>query len=565
MPSNNPETNLSVINPINSKLSTFHSKNGRRSKNRISWQLPAVMRIKNLDQEGKISGIAVSAHDEGLAIKLDSPLPRNVNFAYIEISTQDELIHLSGYIVWVNESRNKCGIKLEKHKQSWLKFISDTVNGKLIPVLPERRSFSRRLKGLSSEIERRKSGRRFEDLHTEPINKREQLRIKKFLRNKATTYTKEMIDGRREWLSEITETELKHIGCYSEFPREFKGKIESPIGVAHVPIGICGPLKVNGDHAKGVYFVPMATTEGALITSYTFGSNIITKSGGANVKILKDELKSDPTFVFKNSSQAISFTKWLNSNTQRLREIAESTSQHLKLIRIKPFINGRRVIVNFNFTTGDAMGMNMAYKATDIICKMIRESVNPEEFWLHSNFSSIKKTSAHNFLDGYGKTIMADVTIPRQILEIIKTTPEEMEQYYYRALLGSTQGLLFGINGHFANAMTAIAIACGQDAALVANTHGGIITCEVTKSGDLYYSASIPSLFAATVGGGTSFGTAKECLEVLGCYGKGKSSKLAEIIAATVLAGEISITASIVNNTYIYAHERFGRNPPQIE
>ena len=225
-------------------------------------------------------------------------------------------------------------------------------------------------------------------------------------------------------------------------------------------------------------------------------------------------------------------------------------------------INGRRVILCFHFQTGDALGMNMAYKATDVVCKMIRDSVDPEEFWLHSNFTAIKKTTAENFVNGYGKSAMADVTIPRKLVERLNTTPEQMERYFLRTLLASAQGVLFGISAHMANAMTAIAIACGQDAALVANTHCANATCETTKSGDLYFSAYFPSMFAATVGGGTSFGTARECLETLGCYGNGKSKRFAEIIAATAMAGEISLMISIVNGTYIYAQETFGRNRP---
>jgi hydroxymethylglutaryl-CoA reductase (NADPH) len=209
------------------------------------------------------------------------------------------------------------------------------------------------------------------------------------------------------------------------------------------------------------------------------------------------------------------------------------------------------------------MGMNMAAKATDVACKFICNIVKPEEFWLHSNYHAVKKVTGSNFINGYGKSIMADVTIPRKVVELLNTTPEEMERYFFRTLLGSAQGILFGISAHFANAMTAIAIACGQDAALVANSYSGVITCEVTKTKDLYYSAYFPSIFAATVGGGTSFGTAQECLKMVGCYGKGKSKKLAEIIAATALVGEISLMVSMVNGTYVYAHEAFGRNRPE--
>src|SRR5260370_24842616 len=288
------------------------------------------------------------------------------------------------------------------------------------------------------DADKRNSGRRFQNLTVEMSNDEAQkVKVRKFLRNKAAPYTAEMIKSRREWLAELTQTQLKHLAHFSEDPADFKGKIECPIGVAHVPVGIAGPLRINGEHAQGVFFIPMATTEGALVTSYTFGSNIITRSGGVNVRILKDALKSDPTFVFKSSAQSLSFVTWVENNFARIKEIAEKTSDHLRLIKAVPMINCRRVILCFHFHTGDALGMNMAYKATDRVCKMIRDSVYPEEFWLHSNFTTIKKTTAENFVNGYGKSAMADVTIPRKLVERLNTTPEQMERFFLRHLLRS--------------------------------------------------------------------------------------------------------------------------------
>jgi hydroxymethylglutaryl-CoA reductase (NADPH) len=185
----------------------------------------------------------------------------------------------------------------------------------------DRRTLNRRQTNLpmDADTDKRNSDRRFQDLTAETSDDETQkVKVKKFLRNKATTYTAEMIQSRREWLAELTHTQLKHLAHFSEDPEDFKGKIECPIGVAHVPVGISGPLRINGEHARGVFFIPMATTEGAL-TSYTFGSNIITRSGGVTVKILKDALKSDPTFVFKSSAQAQSFVTWIENNFGRIK------------------------------------------------------------------------------------------------------------------------------------------------------------------------------------------------------------------------------------------------------
>ena len=547
-------------------------KSGRRKQPRIIAQFPVEFRFKADGRNFRIvQGITSTLSEEGVSCRLHEPIPATASYAYLSVVTDQKPCAVSGHIMWVNSSGNECGVKVENATTDWKQFILATLNDARTSLSSDRRRLNRRSTNLPIGAGKRSSDRRFQDLtaeisddETQEVDEAQKVKVKKFLRNKATAYTAEMIKSRREWLAELTQTQLKHLAHFSEAPEDFKGKIECPIGVAHVPVGIAGPLRINGEHARGDFFIPMATTEGALITSYTFGSNIITRSGGVTVKILKDALKSDPTFVFKSSAQAQSFVTWIENNFGRIKEIAEKTSGHLRLIKAVPMINGRRVILCFHFQTGDAIGMNMAYKATDVVCKMIRDSVDPEEFWLHSNFTTIKKTTAENFVNGYGKSVMADVTIPRKLVERLNTTPEQMERFFLRTLLGSAQGVLFGISAHMANAMTAIAIACGQDAALVANTHCANITCEATKNGDLYFSAYFPSMFAATVGGGTSFGTARECLETLGCYGNGKSKRFAEIIAATALAGEISLMTSIVNGTYIYAHETFGRNrPPQ--
>lgn len=537
---------------------------GRRSEVRWVVQLPVALRFKGVDgQFNTHDGVTRSIGNSGMSVAVADPLPEGLTYVYVKFQIGQRTFEISGKVIWQSRSRLDFGVSLDKTDLEWKEFATREIKvfGAAIP--DDRRQISRRSSEQIVEKNRRKRGRRRSDLFGELLDGEQTTnKTKMFLRNKSTTYTADMMRQRREWLAKTTKADLFHIAHFSEAPAEFRGKIENPIGVAHVPIGIAGPLKIMGEDAKGTFFIPMATTEGALITSYTFGSNIVTRSGGATVKVMKDELKSDPTFVFKNSKQALAFVSWVESNFNRIKEVAESTSRYLKLLKLTPIINGRRVIVIFHFYTADAMGMNMAYKGTHSACKLIKESVRPEEFWLHSNMTSIKKTTATNFLTGYGKSVMAEVTIPRKLLQILNTSPEAMERYYFRTMLASAQGVLFGTSAHVANAMTAISIACGQDAALVGNTHLAVLGCEVTKAGDLYFSIYLPSVFAATVGGGTAFGTSRECLEILGCYGAGKSKRLAEIITATAMAGEISLMTSVVNGTYVFAHETFGRNRP---
>jgi len=429
-----------------------------------------------------------------------------------------------------------------------------------------RRELSKRRIIPQPDLQRRKNNRRLSDLLERLVIKNGQdvvvPKIKTVIRNKFAQYKTEVLEERRLWLQKETGTILKHVSKFSEPVESMKGKIENPIGVVHVPLGIAGPLLIDGEEAKGVFYVPMATSEGALITSYTLGMNLVTRAGGVRTQVLQDELRVSPVFVFETMQEAQMFLLWLKANFQRIKEEAEKTTGHGKLIRLEPLLHGHRVILKFWYSTGDAMGMNMICKATEQACKLIRSSVRPTRFYLRSNYGANKKVAFANVVTGYGKTVTADVIIPRRLLRFLNTTPEGMEAYYRDTVLSGLHAGMVGSNGHFANGITAIFIACGQDVATVPNASVGISFCETTKQGDLYVSVHVPNLLVGTVGGGTEFGTAQECLRLIDCFGNGKAKKFAEIIAATTLAGEISICASIVNGTYVYAHEIYGRNRP---
>lgn len=538
----------------------------RRANPRITMVLPITINYKSEGAgQQRVSGSINSISGMGLACHLEKRLPENTSFIYFLIRYKDKDLMHSGRVVWANHETKQYGVRYDE-TPAWL-----------YPVIPfeyqrptsDRRVQSRRrnLEGSGPAGERRVSVRRYADL-LEEVQKDveegvENTKVKCFLRSKSATHTAEIIKNRREWVEEISKVEFNHVAEGSENVEEFCGKIENPIGVAHIPLGVAGPLRINGRYARGTFYIPLATTEGALITSYTLGSNLVTRSGGANVKILKDELRMAPMFVFKSMMEADAFISWIKTHSNKIKQIAEKTSGHLMMTKTSVIQDGRRVILNFHYSTGDAMGMNMAGKATDAVCDYLRSVVKPEEFWLRSNFNANKKVTANNFINGYGKTVIADVTIPRRLLSIMRTTPEEMERYFFRTLLSDTHAVQIGANGHFANALTALYIATGQDVASVATSHVGISTCETTKNGDLYFSAYLSNLLLGTVGGGTGFGTARECLAMMDCFGSGKAKKLAEIVAAVALAGEVSICASIVNGTYVLAHELFGRNRPK--
>lgn len=379
-------------------------------------------------------------------------------------------------------------------------------------------------------------------------------------KQKRIDYTEEAARARREWLSLKTGADLKHMGMFSANPQDMRGNVENLIGVAQVPIGIAGPLRVNGRFAEGTFYVPMATTEGALIYTCNQGMLVVSLAGGVTTSILKDELHISPIFSFKSLQVAEEFVEWLDGAFDGIKQSAEKTTRFGKLLRLEPYIFDKNVVVKFCYSTGDAMGINMITFATEEACKLIVAAVSPKKYYLQSNFSSIKKVTAHNFLTGFGKTVIAEAVIPGSLIKrIFNLRAEDIVNYYQQVKLTTTHAGMMGITGHSANALEAVFIACGQDVACVVDSHVGVTNFEVTEDKSLYISVKLPSLLAGTVGGGTALPTQRECLNLLGCYGAGHAKKFSEILAATVLAGELGICARVANGTFADAHRKYGR------
>jgi len=374
-------------------------------------------------------------------------------------------------------------------------------------------------------------------------------------RNKQDNYSHEFIGKRREWLAEKTGANLLHVGQYSIDPEGLKSRVENMVGSVQIPLGVAGPLKVNGEYANGLFYVPLATTEGTLVETYQRGMMAITMSGGAITRVVKDALSFSPVFFMESLASMPTFINWIKGHFNEIKAVAESTTVHGKLNEIVPYILGRRVMLDFRYFTGDAMGLNMVSIATDKACNYIMERTDAVEYYLASNLSSDKKVSFFNFINGYGKEVAVEVTFPRDImLKYLGMTPEDIYDFWHIAFLGGCQAGMVGINGHFANALAAVFMACGQDVAQTVNASSGVNICEITGQGDLRMTLKLPNIVIGTVGGGTSTETAKECLEMLGCYGEGKARKLAEIIGATLLAGEIAIMAAFSSGNFVRAH-----------
>jgi hydroxymethylglutaryl-CoA reductase (NADPH) len=233
-----------------------------------------------------------------------------------------------------------------------------------------------------------------------------------------------------------------------------------------------------------------------------------------------------------------------------------------KLTHIEPFLSNKFAFLRFNFTTGDAAGQNMVGRATFAAYQWIlAHHPAVRGAYLESNFATDKKPSRVNILHPRGKRVTAEATIPHDLLRrYLRVEPEQLAYHWGVANVGA---LLSGANNNglqSANAITAMFIATGQDVANVAEGAAATTYVEITREGALYFSITIPSLIVATHGGGTHLPTQRECLQMLDCWGEGKVDKLAEIIAATVLAGELSLAAAISSLEWVEAHEMLGRN-----
>jgi hydroxymethylglutaryl-CoA reductase (NADPH) len=376
-------------------------------------------------------------------------------------------------------------------------------------------------------------------------------------------YDTERVSRRRQWVERKTGTSLQHIGSASFETEAMRGNIENPIGVAQVPLGVAGPVEIQGQHAKGLFYVPMATSEGALIRSYERGMMALTKSGGVQTAVLADENHTVPSFFFSGVSEAAEFCEWAPQQLGAMREAVATTTRHGKLNSIRCYQAGRQVMLNLAFSTGDAQGMNMIVKATDAVCKWVEKNYSVASYFLFSGMCSEKRPSGALLTRGKGKRVTAGAFLPHNILKMyLHVTASQLFRVWHSTAIGHLQAGTFGCNAHIANGLTAIFIATGQDVANVANSAVAITNFEVVEDG-LYVSTTLPALSVATVGGGTNLPTQREALSIMGCHGSGKALKFAEVVTAALLGGEISMGSAIAAGEFVNAHERYGRNRPK--
>jgi len=342
---------------------------------------------------------------------------------------------------------------------------------------------------------------------------------------------------------------------------------EIVVGYVPLPVGLVGPLTLNNE----TVYVPMATTEGCLVASTNRGAKAITQGGGADAMIVRDGITRAPCVRLPSAMKAAQLKVWCEepANFALLKQAFESTTSFGKLKSCQPTVAGRNVYIRLVCFAGDAMGMNMVSKGSLAVIKLLEEHfADMELVALSGNMCTDKKAAATNWLEGRGKSVVVECIIPKVVVQkTLKTTVSALiHTNINKNLIGSAMaGALGGFNAHASNIVAAVFLATGQDPAQVVESANCITLMEETDDGDLWMSCTMPSIEVGTVGGGTSLAAQSACLEAIGCRGGGKNhpgenaQKLAKVVAAATMAGELSLLSALAANTLVQAHMKHNR------
>jgi len=343
---------------------------------------------------------------------------------------------------------------------------------------------------------------------------------------------------------------------------------EAVVGHTQIPVGMAGPLLLDGVEVH----VPLATTEGALVASTARGCQSITMAGGATSVLLKDGMTRAPLLQVPSALQAAEMAAWVKepTNYALLKQQFESTSAHVKLLSVTTQIAGRNCYARFVCFTGDAMGMNMAGKACAAACALLAEQFpHMKVASLSGNTCADKKPTAMNWVEGRGKSVVAEVVLPGDVVsKVLKSSVKDMASTCVnKNLIGSAMaGAVGGFNAHAANVVAALFIATGQDPAQVVSSSQCITIMEAVNNGkDLHISCTMPSVEVGTLGGGTHLPAQSACLESLNLRGANpalpgsNAATLARTVCATVLAGEVSLMAALCSGSLIESHMALNR------
>jgi len=369
---------------------------------------------------------------------------------------------------------------------------------------------------------------------------------------------------RWEHLLKANHNEKHAASLYSdEDLNTYAANIENCIGTVKVPVGLAGPIRVKGTNAQGDFLLPMATTEAALVASYHRGSVLISKAGGCSAMLISEGVSRSPAFAFTSIADLAVFSHWVLLNKDTLAEAAKQTSNYCRLIDISISSEGNHLYLLCNFTTGDAAGQNMVTIATQALCEYIitNTPVQPEYWFVEANCSGDKKSTAQSYTNVRGKKVSVEVNIPEKLVKrFLHTTPQRMVDCWRMSALGGVMSGTMGVQGHYANSLAAMFIACGQDAACVAEAAVGITRFELRADGSLYCAVTLPNLIVGTVGGGTKLPSQRACLEIMNLPKENQARAFSEICAAAALAGEISIIGSLAAGDFTSAHKSLARD-----
>lgn len=338
--------------------------------------------------------------------------------------------------------------------------------------------------------------------------------------------------------------------------------IENLLGEIRVPIGLAGPLRVNGLFAKGDFYIPMATTEAALVASYNRGCQAVSRAGGASSIILAEGVSRSPGFVFARAADAGQFAIWVMEQQQQLVDVAATTTRHGRLEDISFTVEGNHLYLHLHYFTGDAAGQNMVTLATQAVCDYVVQAapIKPLRHFVEANMSGDKKASMLSFMGVRGKKVCAEIVLaPEIVTSVLRTSPGNMAEYALLSAFGGVMSGTIGVQGHYANGLAALFLATGQDVACISEASVGVTRMNVSENGGLYASVTLPNLIVGTVGGGTNLPSQAACLDIMNLRGNGKAGAFAEVCAALCLAGELSIIAALSAGHFANAHGKLAR------
>ena len=384
-------------------------------------------------------------------------------------------------------------------------------------------------------------------------------------RDAADDFASAIVTARLELAERAAEGKLPYLAGAAVPDAAAKGKIENFAGWARVPLGLAGPMRVDTSLGEREVLVPLATTEGALVASYSRGMRLARECGAIRSRVVSEGLTQNPVLAYEDAEAAERGLKIARKRFETLRGMVAETTNHGSLASLDGTLVGRRLILSLRFLTGDAIGINMAARATDICAAYLEAETQAKARFVHGQDVE-KRANARALIEGRGRSVVSDIVIQRDVLKrLTRVEPEALLKILKTYRVGFAQLGTQNWTVQSANGLAAIFLACGQDLAYVTESATGQLDFDLTESGDLYASMTLPSLLVGTVGGGSGQGTARESLQILGCVGDGKGNEFAEIIGAAILAGDLSLMASFCAHEFVAAHEKLGRNRPETK